>query len=252
MRSYLFVAFFFFAFPAYSAEEPDHAIHQELRAILATLQSSISDGKYDAMLPILSRDIRATPIDQEVLSSHADVSAYFKKWFGPGGYLKKLDMKLDADALTELSADKTWGLARGSGLERYTLADGRKYDIKTRWTATLVKDSDGKWRLQGHPPRHEFPGQPDPRASGVVDRKDGCRGRARRPDRGRRTRVCLRPAQEVTSLRVHPSAGPAARRCATGSSTPARRWAGRAAWPTRAGASTAPGDGDGGRGGSDS
>ncbi len=148
MRSYLFVAFFFFAFPAYSAEEPDHAIHQELRGILATLQSSISDGKYDAMLPILSRDIRATPIDQEVLSSHADVSAYFKKWFGPGGYLKTLDMKLDADALTELSADKTWGLARGSGLERYTLADGRKYDIKTRWTATLVKDSDGKWRLR--------------------------------------------------------------------------------------------------------
>lgn len=148
MRSYLFVAFFFFAFPAYSAEEPDHAIHQELRGILATLQSSISDGKDDAMLPILSRDIRATPIDQEVLSSHADVSAYFKKWFGPGGYLKTLDMKLDADALTELSADKTWGLARGSGLERYTLADGRKYDIKTRWTATLVKDSDGKWRLR--------------------------------------------------------------------------------------------------------
>ena len=148
MRSYLFVAFFFFAFPAYSAEEPDHVIHQELRGILATLQSSINDGKYDAMLPILSRDIRATPINQEVLSSHEEVSAYFKKWFGPGGYLKKLDMKLDADALTELSADKTWGLVRGSGLERYTLADGRKYDMKTRWTATVVKDSDGKWRLR--------------------------------------------------------------------------------------------------------
>ena len=148
MRSYLLVAFFFFAFPAYAAEEPDHATHQELRGILATLQRSISDGKYDAMLPILSRDIRATPINQEVLSSHADVSAYFKKWFGPGGYLKNLEIKLDADALTELSADKTWGLVRGSGLERYVLADGRKYDIKTRWTATVVKESDGKWRLR--------------------------------------------------------------------------------------------------------
>lgn len=148
MHSYLFVAFFFFAFSAYSAEEPDHAIHQELRGVLAILQGSINDGNYDAMLPILSRDIRGTPINQEVLSSHSDVSAYFKKWFGPGGYLKKLEIKLDADALTELSADKTWGLVRGSGLERYVLADERKYDIKTRWTATVVKESDGKWRLR--------------------------------------------------------------------------------------------------------
>jgi ketosteroid isomerase-like protein len=148
MHSYLLIAFFFFAFPAYSAEEPDHAIHQELRGILATLQSSINEGKYDAMLPVVSRNIRATPVNQEVMSSHEEVSAYFKRWFGPGGYLKKLDMKLDADALTELSADKTWGLVRGSGLERYTLADGRKYDLKTRWTAVVVKESDGKWRLR--------------------------------------------------------------------------------------------------------
>ena len=135
--------------PAYPADEPDHEIHQELRAILSTLQSSINEGKYDAMLPVISRDIRATPINQEVMSSHEEVSAYFKKWFGPGGYLKKLDMALNADALTELSADKTWGLTRGSGLERYTLADGRHYDMKTRWTAVVAKESDGKWRLRG-------------------------------------------------------------------------------------------------------
>lgn len=149
MRNYLLVALLIlFALPAYSAEEPDHEIHQELRGILATIQKSINDGDYDAMLPVLSRDIRATTINQEVMSGRAEVSAYFKHWFGPGGYLKKLHMKLDADALTELSADKTWGLVRGSGLERYTLADGREYDMKTRWTATVVKDDDGKWRLR--------------------------------------------------------------------------------------------------------
>jgi len=148
MRSYLLVALLLCAFPVYAAEEPDQEIHQELRGILATLQSSINEGNYDAMLPVVSRNIRATPINQEVMSSHEEVTAYFKKWFGPGGYLKKLDMKLDADALTELSADKTWGLVRGSGLERYILSDGRKYDMKTRWTATVAKESDGKWRLR--------------------------------------------------------------------------------------------------------
>ena len=148
MHKYLLVAFLLCAFPTYAAEEPDHEIHQELRGILGTLQSSINSGNFDAMLPIVSERIRATTINQEVLSSHQDVSAYFKRWFGPGGYLKKLDMNLDADALTELSADKTWGVVRGSGIERYTLADGRRYDMKTRWTATLVKEDDGTWRLR--------------------------------------------------------------------------------------------------------
>lgn len=149
MLKYLPVVFLLCALPAYAAEEPDHEIHQELRGILAALQTSINSGNFDAMLPVVSERIRATTINQEVLSSRQDVSAYFKRWFGPGGYLKKLDMSLDTDALTELSADKTWGLVRGSGIERYTLADGRRYDMKTRWTATLVKEGDGKWRLRG-------------------------------------------------------------------------------------------------------
>ena len=82
------------------------------------------------------------------MSNRAEVSAYFRKWFGPGGYLKHLDMHFNADALTELSPDKTWGLVRGSGIENYTLADGRKYSMKTRWTAVLAKEADGKWRIR--------------------------------------------------------------------------------------------------------
>ena len=148
MRRHLLIAFLLFPLSAYAAQEPDHEIHQELRAILATVQSAINSGNYDAMLPVVSKDIRATPINQEVLSSPQDVSAYFKRWFGPGGFLKKLDMNFEADALAELSVDKTWALSRGSGIERYTLADGRKYDLKTRWTATMAKETDGKWRLR--------------------------------------------------------------------------------------------------------
>lgn len=148
MTKSLFIACLFLTLPLYAAEEADHEIHQELRGILTTVQTSINSGNYDAMLPVLSKDIRATTITQEVMSGHEQVSAYFKHWFGPGGFLKKLDMTFTADALTELSPDKTWGVVRGSGMERYTLADGRQYDMPTRWTATVVKESDGKWRLR--------------------------------------------------------------------------------------------------------
>ena len=147
MRKCLFVLALF-ALPVYAAEEADHEIHQELRAVLTTVENAINSGNYDAMLPVISDNIRATTITQEVMSNRAEVSAYFKKWFGPGGYLKKLDMHFTADALTELSPDKTWGLVRGSGIETYTLADGRQYPMKTRWTAVLGKEADGKWRLR--------------------------------------------------------------------------------------------------------
>jgi ketosteroid isomerase-like protein len=148
MRNLLAAAFLLCTLSAFAADEPDHEIHEELRAILGTLQKSINSGNFDAMLPVISPQIRATTITQETMSSLPEVSAYFKKWFGPGGYLKKLDMKLEADALTELSADKSWGLVRGSGIEGYTLSDGRHYDMKTRWTVVVAKEPDAKWRLR--------------------------------------------------------------------------------------------------------
>jgi len=147
MVKQLLLASLLFA-PLAAAEEPDHAIHQELRGILTTVQSAVNSGQYDAMLPVLSKDIRATTITQETITGHPGVSAYFKKWFGPGGFLKKLEMKLTADDLTELSADKTWGIVRGSAIETYTLADGRVYPMPTRWTATVAKEADGHWRLR--------------------------------------------------------------------------------------------------------
>ncbi|MBK9327289.1 MAG: nuclear transport factor 2 family protein [Hydrogenophilales bacterium] len=130
------------------AEEPDHAIHKELRAVLKVVESAINSGDYDKMLPVVSEEIRATPVNQEFLSSRAEVSAYFKKWFGAGGYLKKLEISFTPDTLTELSPDKTWGVVYGNGIERYILSDGRPYDLQTRWTATMVKEADGHWRIR--------------------------------------------------------------------------------------------------------
>ncbi len=57
-------------------------------------------------------------------------------------------MTLEADALTELSPDKTWGLAYGKGTEVYTLNDGRVFAMPTRWTSVVVLESDGKWRIR--------------------------------------------------------------------------------------------------------
>lgn len=133
--------------PVLAAQEPDHDIHEELRGLLTGIETAINSEAYGDLAQYFHEDLRITTINQEVMSSRADIEPYFEFWFGPGGYLKKLDMKLEADALTEFYADNTIGIVRGSGDEDYVLSDTRFFPMKTRWTATVIKDTDGKWRI---------------------------------------------------------------------------------------------------------
>ena len=134
--------------PIAQAEEPDHAIHEELRVVLREVMAAMNSGQYDKMLPYLAEDIEATSITQEVMSNRADVSKYFQEWFGPTGYMRKMEIKLEADKLTELSPDKSWGLVRGKAREHYEAKDGDRFDFDTRWTAVMTRGDDGKWRLR--------------------------------------------------------------------------------------------------------
>ena len=78
------------------AEEPDHAIHEELRGVLHEIMAAINSGQYDKMLPYLTENVEATSITQEVMSNRADVSKYFQEWFGPTGYMRKMEIILEA------------------------------------------------------------------------------------------------------------------------------------------------------------
>jgi ketosteroid isomerase-like protein len=148
MTKVLCATLFCFVAASGLAQESDYETHQELRAMLQQVQAAINSGNYDAMLPFLDEKIAATSVTQEVMSNRGDVSAYFKEWFGPTGYMKSMNMKLEADALTELSPDKSWGLVRGNALEHYDAKDGNQFDFKTRWTALVAKNSDNRWRLR--------------------------------------------------------------------------------------------------------
>lgn len=130
------------------AQEADHEIHEQLRAMLRDIESAIDSSQFDRMLPMLDEHIAATSVTQEVMDSRTGVSNYFKEWFGPSGYMKSMTMKLVPDALTELSPDKSWGLVRGAGIEHYEAKDGDQFDFKTRWTAVVTRGPDERWRLR--------------------------------------------------------------------------------------------------------
>lgn len=143
----IFILFIIVSSTVYAADEPDHAIHEELRALLQGMEKAVNEERYNDLAPYFHKNLRVTTINQEIISSPEEIGKYFNRWFGPGGYLKKLDMKLNADDLTELYGDKTFGIVRGSGDENYILSDNRHYEMKTRWTATVIKDTDNKWRI---------------------------------------------------------------------------------------------------------
>ena len=147
IRYILMLAFLFVSNTALHAEEADHAIHQELRAVLQGMEQAINERRYSDLEPYFVENLRVTTINQEVISKRSEITAYFEKWFGEDGYLKTLEITLTPDATTELYGDKTYGIVRGTGDEKYVLADGRYFDMTTRWTATVMKDNDGQWRI---------------------------------------------------------------------------------------------------------
>jgi ketosteroid isomerase-like protein len=130
------------------AQEPDQAIHEELRGILRAATDAINSGQYDKMLPYMTENVEATSVTQEVMSSRDGVSKYFQEWFGPTGYMRSMRMTLEPDALTELAPDKSWGLVRGTSREHYEAKDGGLFDFVNRWTAVMIRDVDGRWRLR--------------------------------------------------------------------------------------------------------
>lgn len=130
-----------------AGEVSDSAIHAELRRLLQGVEQGINSEKYAELEPYFHEKMRVTTINQELIFSRPEIGSYFRKLFGTGGKLKKLHIALKPDALTELYGNDTFGIVRGSGDESYILADGRPFDMKTRWTATVIKDTDGKWRI---------------------------------------------------------------------------------------------------------
>ena len=149
MRRYLLLFLLTLAMTLGSwAQEKDHADHEELRALLRGVEEAMNSQQYANLLPYFHPHMTVTMINQDVVTKPEGLEPYFKDWIGDGKYVKKLQMKLTADDLTQFygSGDSRFGVVEGSGTEDYDLKDGRRLEMKTRWTATVVKDS-GKWKI---------------------------------------------------------------------------------------------------------
>ena len=134
------------ALPASSQAPPakDEAVHNELRALRDGLVDAINKGDIERQLTYLHPNVVVTALNGEVSRGRDGVRAYFLKMTaGPKRVVDSFHCEVMVDELTILYGAET-GIAFGSAVQDYKLTDGLNLDVKTRWTATLVKEHD-RW-----------------------------------------------------------------------------------------------------------
>ena len=134
------------ALPVSSQAPPakDEAVHNELRALRDGLVDAINKGDIERQLTYLHPNVVVTALNGEVSRGRDGVRAYFLKMTaGPKRVVDSFHCEVMVDELTILYGAET-GIAFGSAVQDYKLTDGLNLDVKTRWTATLVKEHD-RW-----------------------------------------------------------------------------------------------------------
>ncbi len=122
------------------------ADHQALRQLKADVLNAINTRNLARMDTLLHKPFLATVITQDSFDDAGALKAYFDGLFSRSVLrITRIRMDAEADELSQIYTG-TFAVARGSATERYELADGRGFDMKTRWTATAIKDN-GRWTV---------------------------------------------------------------------------------------------------------
>lgn len=125
-----------------AAENP---VHQELRAFRQQVVEAIASEDIEKLLPYLTDNVVVTWQNGEVSRGHDEVRKYYDRMMrGPSPVVKSLKSNPVPDQLTNLFGDV--GVAHGSSNDHFVLTDGQDFDLKTIWSATVVKQ-DGVWKI---------------------------------------------------------------------------------------------------------
>lgn len=121
-------------------------IHEALRSLRVELLDAVKTRNVDAMLKTLHPDVVFTATNGEAVRGREGVRAYIEKMIdGPDALVKDFSYEITSDELSILYGDDT-AIAWGPSSDHYELASGDSFDLKTRWSATLVR-VDGRWLI---------------------------------------------------------------------------------------------------------
>ena len=125
-----------------SAEDP---AHDELRGVKTRIIDAIVKGDIDTVLQHVHPDVVVTWQNSEVCRGRQGLKDFFVKT-GRESF-KGYKVPPTPDELTILHGGDT-GISFGATVAEYRIA-GKSLEMKSRWTATLVK-VDGQWQLAAY------------------------------------------------------------------------------------------------------
>lgn len=132
--------------PAPPAQEPQSAVHNELRILKTRLVDAMNKSDIDGMLAELHPNVVITWQNAEVSRGHRGVREYLEKMTkGEHPIVNGYHADINVDDLTTLYGDNT-GVAYGSSVETFDLAGGQSFTLHGRWSATMVREN-GRWLL---------------------------------------------------------------------------------------------------------
>jgi len=126
------------------ADPQVEATHNELRAMRDGLMDAVNKGDIERELSYLTTNAVITWHNAEVSRGRDGVRDYYNRMMnGPNKVVAGFHAEINVDELTVLYGDST-GIAFGSSLEHFKLANGSSFDLKGRWTATMIRQG-GRW-----------------------------------------------------------------------------------------------------------
>jgi uncharacterized protein (TIGR02246 family) len=122
---------------------PDQ-LHDELRALRATMESALNERDLDALVGHVTDDVVFVTMNNDVVRGPDGIRDYFRKMLeGESRVVDTVTSHFEPLALSVLIGDDV-AIAYGRSDDHYRLRGGRELTIDGRWSATMVR-RDGRW-----------------------------------------------------------------------------------------------------------
>ena len=133
-----------------SSEATEDPAHNELRLLRQHMEDAMNARDIDSILEGVADDVVFTTMNDDVVRGKENIRTYFEKMMtGPDARVKDVKTKFEVDELTILYGEPDgtrFGVAYGHSEDEYTLADGTKFQVQPRWSATMRRD-DESWKI---------------------------------------------------------------------------------------------------------
>ncbi len=125
----------------------DQAIHDQLRQLRDQFIAAVNGKDSEAILALLHPRVVLTAQDGKELSTvrgREGVQDYLERLvLGPEKGIESLKLDPQADDLSEIFNGYT-AIAFGTSSDHYVTVSGSEFDLRTRWSAAVIKEGD-RW-----------------------------------------------------------------------------------------------------------